>query len=120
MWIDQLGYDSKDENHLKAALKTLATCAVEWDTLDKDGSPDWGVTTLLAQARIRNGTCSYAYSPLLRERLHNPKVYARISLSLQNEFTSKHALALYELFVDYLDRIGKFIFRPSEIPITQG
>jgi len=106
--IDKLGYDSKDENHLKAALKTLATCAVEWDTLDKDGSPDWGVTTLLAQARIRNGTCSYAYSPVLRERLHNPKVYARISLSLQNEFTSKHALALYELFVDYLDEARKY------------
>ncbi len=101
--IDKLGYDSKDENHLKAALKTLATSAVEWDILDKDGSPDWGVTTLLAQARIRNGICTYAYSPELRERLHNPKVYARISLSLQNEFTSKHALALYELFVDYLD-----------------
>jgi hypothetical protein len=29
-------------------------------------------------------------------------MYARISLSLQNEFQSKHALALYELFVDYL------------------
>ena len=106
--IDQLGYDSKDENHLKAALKTLATCAVEWDTLDKDGSLDWGVTTLLAQARIRSGTCTYAYSPLLRERLHNPKVYARISLSLQNEFTSKHALALYELFVDYLDEARNY------------
>ena len=106
--IDQLGYDSKDENHLKAALKTLATCAVEWDILDKDGSPDWGVTTLLAQARIRSGTCTYAYSPLLRERLHNPKVYARISLSLQNEFTSKHALALYELFVDYLDEARNY------------
>jgi hypothetical protein len=29
-------------------------------------------------------------------------MYARISLSLQNQFQSKHALALYELFVDYL------------------
>ena len=106
--IDKLGYDSKDENHLKAALKTLATSAVEWDTLDKDGSPDWGVTTLLAQARIQNGICTYAYSPELRERLHNPKVYARISLSLQNEFTSKHALALYELFVDYLDEARNY------------
>ena len=79
---DKLGYDSKDNRHLKAALRALATCAVEWDILDKDGVHDWGVTTLLAQARIRGGVCTYAYSPELRERLHNPKAYARISLSL--------------------------------------
>jgi hypothetical protein len=115
---DRLGYDSKDEKHLKAALRALATYAVEWDVLDKDGSPDWGVTTLLAQARIRGGICTYAYSPELRERLHNPKVYARISLSLQNEFTSKHALALYELFVDYLDEARNYGETPY-IPLMQ-
>jgi plasmid replication initiation protein len=30
-------------------------------------------------------------------------MYARISLSLQNKFQSKHALALYELCLDYFD-----------------
>jgi hypothetical protein len=36
--------------------------------------------------------------------LHNPNIYARISLSMQNKFDSKHALALWELCLDYLDR----------------
>ena len=46
--------------------------------------------------------CSYAYGPSLREKLHNPRMYARLCLALQNRFSSKHALALWELFVDYL------------------
>jgi plasmid replication initiation protein len=69
----------------------------------KDKVAEWGVTTLLAQAKIRDGACTYAYSPEMRERLYNPAMYARISLELQNKFNSKHALALFELFRDYFD-----------------
>lgn len=98
-----LEFDSKNEAHLKEALKALTTCGVEWNILDKDGEQEWGVTTLLAEAVIKRGTCTYAYGPTLRERLHNPKMYARISLSMQNKFVSKHAQALWELCVDYLD-----------------
>ncbi len=39
----------------------------------------------------------------MRQRLYNPRLYAKISLSMQNRFGSKHALALYELAVDYFD-----------------
>ena len=85
------------------SLKALTTCSVEWNILDKDSEQEWGVTTLLAQAKIRRGICTYAYSPELRRRLHNPRMYARISLSMQNKFHSKHAQALWELCVDYLD-----------------
>jgi hypothetical protein len=98
-----LEFDSKKEDYLKEALRALTTCAVEWDVLGKDGEQEWGITTLLAQAKIRNGTCTYAYSPELRRRLHNPRMYARISLSMQNKFESKHAQALWEVCVDYLD-----------------
>ena len=59
--------------------------------------------TLLAQAKIKRGLCTYAYSPEMRRRLHNPRIYAKINLSMQNRFTSKHALALYEMFVDYFN-----------------
>ena len=50
--------------------------------------------TLLAQATIKRGVCTYAYSPELRRRLHNPTMYARISLSMRNKFGSKYAQAL--------------------------
>ena len=97
-----LGFESRNDKHLKESLKALMTCLVEWNLLGKDKTQEWGATTLLASVEIKNGICTYAYSPPLRKRLHNPKMYARISLSLQNQFDSKHALALYELCVDYL------------------
>lgn len=101
-------FDSKNEAYLKEALEALVGCKVKWNVLEKDREIEWGVTTLLAQAKIRNGVCLYAYSPELRTRLHNPRMYARISLSMQNKFNSKHAQALWELCVDYLNETKNY------------
>lgn len=103
-----LEFDSKNEDYLKEALGALITCKVEWNILGKDREIEWGATTLLAQAKISNGVCTYAYSPELRRRLHNPRMYARISLSMQNKFDSKHAQALWELCVDALDEARQY------------
>ena len=97
-----LEYDSHNHEYLKEALRALVTCGVEWNLLGKDGAEAWGVTTLLAHAEIEHGVCSYSYSLPLRQRLHNPSMYARLDLNLQNRFESKHAHALWELCVDYL------------------
>ena len=83
-----LDFDSKNDNYLKEALEALVGCKVKWNVLDKDGEEEWGVTTLLARAKIRRGICTYAYSPELRRRLHNPRMYARINLGMQNKFES--------------------------------
>jgi hypothetical protein len=96
-----LGYASRNLAHLKETLKGLTGSVLEWNVIRKD-KEIWGATTLLAEVEIEDGICTYAFGPMLRKRLYNPKMYARISLSLQNQFQSKHALALYELFVDYL------------------
>ena len=96
-----LGYTSRNHAHLRETLKTLTSSVLEWNVIRKDKEV-WGATTLLAEVEIEDGVCTYAFGPMLRKRLHNPTMYARISLSLQNQFQSKHALALYELFVDYL------------------
>jgi hypothetical protein len=97
-----VGYDSHDMDYLKGAAEAMVRCIVQWDILDKDGSPDWGVTALLAQGGINKGIFTYAYSPKLRQLLHNPRVYARLDLNLQKQFESKYALALWELCADYL------------------
>lgn len=97
-----VGYDSHDIDYLKEASKALMRCIVEWNVLDKDGSPEWGATALLAQVKINKGVCIYAYSPELRRRLHNPAMYARLDLNLQKQFESKYSLALWELCTDYL------------------
>ena len=96
-----LGYTSRNHAHLRETLKALTGSVLEWNVIRKDKEV-WGATALLAEVEIEDGVCTYAFGPTLRKRLYNPKMYARISLSLQNQFQSKHALALYELFVDYL------------------
>lgn len=91
-----VGYNSNDIDTLKASLKGLAETVAEWDMLDADGQQEWGVSALLAYAKLKGGICEYAYSPALAEKLHDPKVFALINLNIQRRFTSGHALALYE------------------------
>jgi plasmid replication initiation protein len=115
--MEVLGYESHNDSHLKEALKGLMSIIIEWNVLEKDKKIKWGATAMLASAEIEHGTCTYAYSPSLRKRLHNPTMYARISLELQNKFGSKHALALWELFQDYFDQSRQYGETPwIEIP----
>ena len=113
-----VGYDSHDMDYLKEASKAMMRCIVEWDILDKDGSPEWGATALLAQVKITRGICTYAYSPELRRRLHNPAMYARLDLNLQKQFESKYSLALWELCTDYLGS-GRDYGETPYIPIEK-
>lgn len=91
-----VGFDSKDIDTLKKSLRRLAETAIEWNLLDDKGKDVWRVSTMLAEAEISDGECRYAYSRMLREKLYNPEVYARINLAIQRRFSSGHALALYE------------------------
>ena len=100
--VHVLNFSSKNDDYLKQSLESLVTSLVTWNILDKD-TQSWGVTTLLSHAAIEDGICHYSYSPVLREYLYNPRMYARISLSMQNKFSSKYTLAMYELCVDYLN-----------------
>ncbi len=99
---ERLGISSNNVAHLKSVLRGLADTSVEWNVLGKDGSTKWGRAALLADVEINNGIIEYSYGAILRRRLFNPSIYARIKLSVQNKFGSKHALALYELLVDYM------------------
>ncbi|MCC5969249.1 MAG: replication initiation protein [Pararhodobacter sp.] len=91
-----IGYNSNDVDTLKDALRSLAETVAEWDMLNEQGEQEWGVSALLAYARLKGGVCEYSYSPALAEKLHDPKVFALINLNIQRRFTSGHALALYE------------------------
>ena len=72
--------------------------------LGKDNKQEWGVASLLANAKIRDGICTYSFAPELRYKLYNPRVYAKLNLRLQNQFTSRYALVLWEVCFDYFDR----------------
>lgn len=99
----KLGFDSKNEDYLKEMLRKLRSCEVEWNLLSKDNKQKWGIAGLLASVEIEDGICTYAFSPHLRLKLYNPRVYAKLNLRLQNRFKSQYALVLWELCFDYFD-----------------
>lgn len=103
---EAIGFNTHNLEPLKEALKTLARTVLEWNILDEDGAhEEWGATTLLAQAVIKGGFCTYAYSPDLCEKLYRPEIYALLNLSIQRKFSSGYALALYENCLRYR-RVG--------------
>lgn len=91
-----VGYNSNDMDTLRASLRSLAETVAEWDMLGEDGKQEWGVSSLLSYAKLKGGVCEYAYSPVLAQKLHDPKIYALINVNIQRNFSSGHGLALYE------------------------
>ena len=113
----KLGYASNDSEHLKETLKALVDCTVEWNILDKDKEQEWGVASLLASVRIKDGVCTYSFAAHLRYKLYNPRIYTKLNLRLQNQFTSRYALILWEVCFDYFDIVrnqGETPFIPIE------
>jgi len=94
--VDLIGYDSHDIGRIKDLLKALTTTAIEWDILNDEGKREWGVSTLLASADIMDGVCTYAYSPHLRMKLFNPKIFVVLDIDIVRRFHSGYSLALYE------------------------
>lgn len=112
-----LGFNSRDYDHIKETLEGLVDCIVKWNILDKDKEEDWGVASLLASARIKDGICTYGFAPHLRLKLYNPRIYTKLNLRLQNRFTSRYALILWEVCFDYFDiarNQGETTFIPIE------
>ena len=99
----KLGFDSGNQEYLKEVLESIVDCKVEWNLLNKDNKEIWGVAALLASVEIENGICTYGFAPHLRRQLHNPRIYAKLNLRLQNQFASKYALVLWEVCFDYFD-----------------
>ena len=99
----KLGFNSHNEDYLKETLEALVDCTVEWNILGKDNKQEWGVASLLASAKINDGICTYGFAPHLRLQLHNPRIYTKLNLRLQNRFTSRYALILWEVCFDYFD-----------------
>ena len=99
----KLGFNSKNESYLEEILEALVDYKVKWNLLDKDKEEEWGVAVLLASANIKDGICTYGFAPHLRLKLHNPRIYAKLNLRLQNQFSSRYALVLWEVCFDYFD-----------------
>ena len=99
----KLGFGDGNQEYLKEMLRSLRSCEVEWNLLNKDNKQVWGIASLLASAEIENGICTYGFAPHLRRQLYNPRIYAKLNLRLQNQFKSRYALILWEVCFDYFD-----------------
>ena len=99
----KLGFDSKNDEYLKGMIRSLVDCTVEWNILGKNNKQVWGAASLLGSAEIENGVCTYSFAAHLRHKLHNPLMYTRLNLRLQNQFKSQYALILWEVCFDYFN-----------------
>ena len=114
----KLGFGDGNQEYLKEMLRSLRSCEVEWNLLNKDNKQEWGVAGLLAEVRLADGICFYQFPHTLRLKLHNPRVYAKLNLRLQNRFRSRYALVLWEVCFDYFDTDrdqGETPFIPLEV-----
>ena len=114
----KLGFGDGNQEYLKEMLRSLRSCEVEWNLLNKDNKQEWGVAGLLAEVRLADGICFYQFPHTLRLKLHNPRVYAKLNLRLQNQFKSRYALVLWEVCFDYYDTErdqGETAFIPLKI-----
>ena len=98
---NKLGFNFKGANreYLKEALRSLVDCTVEWNILGKDKSEEWGVASLLASAKIKDGICTYSFAPELRYKFYDPRIYTKLNLHLKNSYTKTHTLgiAMYDI-----------------------
>ena len=99
----KLGFGDGNQTYLKEVLKSIVDCTVEWNLLNKDNKEVWGAASLLAFVEIEDGICFYQFPHPLRLKLYNPRMYAKLNLRLQNRFSSKYALILWEVCFDYFD-----------------
>ena len=99
----KLGFESKNDEYLKETLEALVDFTVKWNVLGKDNKEVWGVASLLGSAEIKDGICTYSFAAHLRPKLHNPRIYSKLNLRLQNRFKSQYALILWEVCFDYFD-----------------
>ena len=95
-----LWFNSNNLKYLKQCMRELIWVVVEFNILWKDKDP-WEASSLLSSVAFKKWICHYSFSPILREKLHQPNIYSKIQLNLVKMFRSKYALTIYELFVDY-------------------
>lgn len=103
---------SNNDAHLKELLISIVNIVVEWNTLGKDKRKIWEAMSLLSRVKIDSGVVYYSYERNLAQRLFNPSIFAKINLSMQNKFESKHSLALYELCLDYFIARRQYGYTP--------
>ena len=96
------GIDGKNKKRLLNELEKLMSVRVIWNILgkDKDDSYVEG-TVLLADFTLKSKSLIFGFSPLIRERILKPRMYAPLRFATIRALERKYSVILYELFKDY-------------------
>ena len=100
MVCELVGWKSRDDKELRSALRVLSSTTIEWDIRAGKDS-EWGISSLVASAKLHRGEIVFTFSQDLKERLLCPQLYSWLRLEPMKLFTSKYSLALYELLARY-------------------
>lgn len=95
---------SRNQQVLKNAIKTLISTIIEWNVLNADRTHEWGACSFLASGKISRGKVRYRINPEVRQKIHHPKLFAKIQLMVQAQISRRHALVLYEFLIDCICR----------------
>jgi plasmid replication initiation protein len=101
-----IGYDSNDSKTIKKSLVNLLSTVIEWNLVDGekiDSEGVWNASSIIADASIKGGICTYSYSNKMRKLLYRPHMYGRLNMQVQAQFQSSYGLALYENCNRYQD-----------------
>lgn len=110
---------SRNVDLIKDAVRTLTSTLIEWNAFGDDRAQEWGVCTFLASGKISRGRLKYRLNAELVERVNNPTLFAKIQLLIQSRFNKRHALVLYEFFLDFLSRERAQELVIDAVPLTK-
>ncbi|MEZ5784650.1 MAG: replication initiation protein [Rhizobiaceae bacterium] len=114
------GFDSRDYQLLYDYCKDLMETTVEFIEFDNRGDKARrprrrrGGTTLIADFSVsESGLVTYSYSHEMAKKLFEPEQYIWMALSVQNRFSSKYELNLFENCIRYVG-VGSTGFKDVE------
>lgn len=109
---------SKNNDVITSALRTLVGTIIEWNILNTDRVAEWGVCTFLASGKISSGELKYRLNPEIIERINHPTLFAKIQILVQAKVKKRHALVLYEYFIEALSRMKRNTLRTT-VPLDK-
>ncbi|WP_230988316.1 replication initiation protein, partial [Bathymodiolus japonicus methanotrophic gill symbiont] len=98
---------SRNQEVIKSAIRTLVSTIIEWNSLEADRAQGWGVCTFLSSGKLTSGALKYRLNPEIIEQVNHPTLFAKIQLLIQSKVKKRHALVMYEFFIDALSRMKK-------------
>lgn len=101
--IELLGGESKaNYQRFLEDCKALVKTVITWNVLETDkGLEQFSISALISSILFDQGTLKIELPGMLREKLVENNQYIKFNLQLQNKFSSKYSLVIYELCKEF-------------------